>query len=127
MSLSSAINSFLNSFVLVSFNPRLPAISAVLCHSPSLNSNRLVPSYSLTYIFQIYYFLQKRAKKAEDPAFLGSYHLFKLAEFGLIQFVLMQLSILCCIDNSYIFHSLFFVSHIFSTNPVPLLYCHYCV
>lgn len=53
--------------------------------------------------------------------------LFKLAEFDLILVVLMQLSILYCIDNSYIFHSLFFVPHIFSTNPVPLLYCHYCV
>ena len=38
-----------------------------------------------------------------------------------------QLSIPFCIDNSYFFHTLFFVSHIFSTNPVPLLYCHYCV
>ena len=53
--------------------------------------------------------------------------LLKLAKFDLILVVLMQLSILYCIDNSYIFHSLFFVPHIFSTNPVPLLYCHYCV
>lgn len=53
--------------------------------------------------------------------------LLKLAKFGLILVVLMQLSILSCIDNQHLFHSLFFVSHIFSTNPVPLLYCHYCV
>ena len=32
----------------------------------------------------------------------------------------MWLSILFCIDNLYFFHTLFFVSHIFSTNPVPL-------
>ena len=49
------------------------------------------------------------------------------SKFDLILVVLMQLSILYCIDNSYIFHSLFFVPHTFSTNPVPLLYCHYCV
>ena len=42
--------------------------------------------------------------------------LFKLAESGLIQIISMQLSILFCIDNSYLFHTLFFVSHIFSTN-----------
>jgi len=53
--------------------------------------------------------------------------LFKLAKFGLILVVSISLSILYCIDNMYLFHSLFFVSHIFSTNPVPLLYCHYCV
>jgi len=53
--------------------------------------------------------------------------IFKLAESGLILVVLIQLSILFRIDNMYLFHSLFFVSHIFSTNPVPLLYCHYCV
>ena len=46
--------------------------------------------------------------------------LFKLAEFGLILVVLISLSILYCIDNIHLFHSLFFVSHIFSTNPVPL-------
>ena len=46
--------------------------------------------------------------------------LFKLAKFGLMQVILMWLSILFCIDNLYFFHTLFFVSHIFSTNPVPL-------
>lgn len=46
--------------------------------------------------------------------------LFKLAEFGLILIVLMQLSILFSIDNPCFFHTLLFVSHIFSTNPVPL-------
>ena len=53
--------------------------------------------------------------------------LFKLAKSGLILIISVQLSILFCIDNPYFFHTLFFVSHIFSTNPVPLLYCHYCV
>lgn len=46
--------------------------------------------------------------------------LFKLAKFDLILVVLMQLSIPYRIDNIHLFHSLFFVSHIFSTNPVPL-------
>ena len=51
--------------------------------------------------------------------------LFKLAESGLIQIISIRLSILLCIDKLHLFHTLFFVSHIFSTNPVPLLYCHY--
>ena len=46
--------------------------------------------------------------------------LFKLAKFGLILVVSIWLSILSCIDISYLFHTLFFVSHIFSTSPVPL-------
>lgn len=46
--------------------------------------------------------------------------LLKLAKFGLILVVSILLSILNRIDNRYLFHSLFFVSHIFSTNPVPL-------
>ena len=46
--------------------------------------------------------------------------LFKLAKFGLILVVLTQLSISFRIDNIHLFHSLLFVSHIFSTNPVPL-------
>ena len=46
--------------------------------------------------------------------------LFKLAEFGLIQVISIWLSIPFCIDNPYLFHTLFFVSHLFSTNPVPL-------
>ena len=48
--------------------------------------------------------------------------LFKLAESSLILVILMQLSIPFSIDNSYLFHTLFFVSHIFSTNPVPLYF-----
>ncbi|MBU5476489.1 hypothetical protein KQI72_07160 [Eubacterium sp. MSJ-21] len=44
----------------------------------------------------------------------------KLAKFGLILVVLIWLSILFCIDNMCLFHTLFFVSHIFSTIPVPL-------
>ena len=46
--------------------------------------------------------------------------LLKLAEFGLIQVILTWLSIPFRIDNLHLFHTLFFVSHIFSTNPVPL-------
>ena len=46
--------------------------------------------------------------------------LFKFAKFGLILVVLIWLSILFCIDNMCLFHTLFFVSHIFSTIPVPL-------
>lgn len=46
--------------------------------------------------------------------------LFKLAKFGLILVVLIQLSILFCINNSHLFYSLFFIPHIFSTDPVPL-------
>ena len=53
--------------------------------------------------------------------------LFKLAESGLIQVILMWLSILFCIDNLRLFHTLFFVLHIFSTNPVPLHFSLLCV
>ncbi len=59
--------------------------------------------------------------------FMGLCLLFKLAKFGLILVVPILLSILSCIDNIHLFHSLFFIAHIFSTNPVPLLYCNYCV
>ena len=43
-----------------------------------------------------------------------------LAESSLIYVISIWLSILFCIDNLHFFHTLFFVSHIFSTNPVPL-------
>ena len=46
--------------------------------------------------------------------------LLKLAKSSLIQVISTWLSIPFCIDSSYLFHTLFFVSHIFSTNPVPL-------
>ena len=59
-------------------------------------------------------------RNAVNSAFLGSCTLLKLAKFCLIQIISIQLSIRFCIDNSYLFHTLFFVSHIFSTNPVPL-------
>ena len=45
---------------------------------------------------------------------------FEFAEFCLILIISVQLSIPPCIDNMYLFHTLFFVSHIFSTNPIPL-------
>ena len=41
--------------------------------------------------------------------------LFKLTEFGSILIISAQLSIPFCIDNLYLFHTLFIVSHIFST------------
>ena len=53
--------------------------------------------------------------------------LFKLAESGLIQVIIIWLSILFCIDNPYLFHTLFGVSHIFSTHPVPLHFSLLCV
>ena len=53
--------------------------------------------------------------------------LFKLAESGLIQVISTWLSIPFCIDNSYLFHTLFFVSHTFSTNTVPLHFSLLCV
>ena len=46
--------------------------------------------------------------------------LLKLAESGLILVIPIWLSIPFCIDILCIFHTLFFVSNIFSTNPVPL-------
>ena len=65
--------------------------------------------------------------KDDKPYCPLTFTLFKLAKSGLILIIPVQLSIPFCIDNSCFFHTLFFVSHIFSTNPVPLLYCHYCV
>ena len=54
MSLSSAINSFNSSFVLVSFNFRLSAISAVLCHSPSFNNFKIF-SYCSIFFFDDFF------------------------------------------------------------------------
>ena len=59
-------------------------------------------------------------RRTGDGFHPGLFTLLKLAKFGLILVVSICLSILSCIDISYLFHTLFFVSHIFSTNPVPL-------
>ena len=65
-------------------------------------------------------FQNKNPHKAHKYRLCEDFTLFKLAKFGLILVVLIWLSILFCIDNMCLFHTLFFVSHIFSTIPVPL-------
>ena len=62
----------------------------------------------------------KSPTKPINTDFVRHIPLFKLAESSLIQVILIWLSIPFCIDSLYFFHTLFFVSHIFSTNPVPL-------
>ena len=89
-------------------------------------------SFSYTYLLrvlpQISFSSQAKGfAPNEDKSFAPGIKLLKLAESGLIHVILIWLSIPFCIDNQYLFHTLFFVSHIFSTNSVPLLYCHYCV
>ena len=85
---------------------------------PKTRPHRIVfPSTRpLFYSFPGYRFLPIEDKRD----CLGIHNLFKLAKFGLILVVSMLLSILHYIDNIHLFHPLFFVSHIFSTNPVPL-------
>jgi hypothetical protein len=61
----------------------------------------------------------KSPTKPINTDFVRHIPLFKLAESSLIQVILIWLSIPFCIDSLYFFHTLFFVSHIFSTNPVP--------
>ena len=73
------------------------------------------------------HFIKQMPETRINTGFRHFCPLFKLAKSGLILIISVQLSIPFCIDNSYFFHTLFLVSHIFSTNPVPLLYCHYCV
>lgn len=63
---------------------------------------------------------EKSSRNGLFSLFLKLCLLLKLADSGLIQIIPIQLSILSCIDISHLFHTLFFVSHIFSTNPVPL-------
>ena len=79
---------------------------------------------SLFYSFPSYRFLPLEDKR--DCLGIGI-TLFKLAKSGLILIISVQLPIPFCIDNSYFFHTLFFVSHIFSTNPVPLHFLLLCV
>ena len=59
--------------------------------------------------------------------FRNFFKLFELAWSSLILVISMRLSILFYIDIPHLFHTLFFVSHIFSTNPVPLHFSLLCV
>ncbi len=99
---------------------------------------RILPFYLYQLLIKISVVLSKQVSyryhgKRKSPIsglftpFMGLCLLFKLAKSGLILVVPILLSILSCIDNMHLFHSLFFIAHIFSTNPVPLLYCNYCV
>jgi len=94
-----------------------------------INHNIYINSFphDLQWVSYKYHDKRKSPINGLFTSFMKLCLLFKLAKFGLIQVIFMWLSILFCIDNLYFFHTLFFVSHIFSTNPVPLLYCHYCV
>ena len=97
--------------------------SQIINHNIYINSS----PHNLQWVSYKYHDKRKSPINGLFTSFMKLSLLFKLAEFGLIQVIFMWLSILFCIDNLYFFHTLFFVSHIFSTNPVPLLYCHYCV
>ena len=61
---------------------------------------------------------KKKPTKPVNSSFVSIFPLFKLAKFGLLLIVLIQSSILSCIDNVYLFHSLF-LFHIFL---VPIQY-----
>ena len=97
--------------------------SQIINHNIYINSS----PHNLQWVSYKYHDKRKSPINGLFTPFMKLCLLFKLAKFGLILVVLMQLSILSCIDNQHLFHSLFFFSHIFSTNSVPLLYCHYCV
>jgi len=56
--------------------------------------------------------------KPVNSSFVSIFPLFEFAKFGLLLIVLIQSSILSCIDNVYLFHSLF-LFHIFL---VPIQY-----
>ena len=94
-----------------------PPVNCSVTHKPLDNKNNGT-------CYDCYQFVIKRlieiAETRINTGFFKQLDLFKLAKFGLMQVILMWLSILFCIDNLYFFHTLFFVSHIFSTNPVPL-------
>ncbi len=94
-----------------------PPVNCSVTHKPLDNKNNGT-------CYDCYQFVIKRlieiAETRINTGFFKQLDLFKLAKFGLILVVSIWLSILSCIDISYFFHTLFFVSHIFSTNPVPL-------
>ena len=93
-----------------------------ILQSQIINHNIYINSSSHDPQWVSYRYLDKRKSPINGlfTPFMKLCLLFKLAEFGLILVVSIWLSILSCIDISYLFHTLFFVSHIFSTNPVPL-------
>lgn len=97
--------------------------SQIINHNIYINSS----SHDLQWVSYKYHDKRKSPINGLFTPFMGLCLLFKLAKFGLILVVPILLSILSCIDNIHLFHSLFFIAHIFSTNPVPLLYCNYCV
>ena len=88
----------------------------IINHNIYINSS----PHNLQWVSYKYHDKRKSPINGLFTSFMKLSLLFKLAEFGLIQVIFMWLSILFCIDNLYFFHTLFFVSHIFSTNPVPL-------
>lgn len=94
-----------------------PPVNCSVTHKPLDNKNNGT-------CYDCYQFVIKRlieiAETRINTGFFKQLDLFKLAKFGLILVVSIWLSIPSCIDISYLFHTLFFVSHIFSTNPVPL-------
>ena len=94
-----------------------PPVNCSVTHKPLDNKNNGT-------CYDCYQFVIKRlieiAETRINTGFFKQLDLFKLAKSGLILIISVQLSIPFCIDNSYFFHTLFFVSHIFSTNPVPL-------
>jgi hypothetical protein len=90
--------------------------SQIINHNIYINSS----SHDLQWVSYKYHDKRKSPINGLFTPFMKLCLLFKLAESGLIQIISIQLSILLCIDKLYLFHTLFFVSHIFSTNPVPL-------
>ena len=90
--------------------------SQIINHNIYINSS----PHNLQWVSYKYHDKRKSPINGLFTSFMKLCLLFKLAKFGLILVVSIWLSILFCIDNLHFFHTLFFVSHIFSTNPVPL-------
>ena len=90
--------------------------SHIINHNIYINSS----PYDLQWVSYRYHDKRKSPINGLFTPFMKLCLLFKLAKFGLILVVSIWLSILSCIDISYLSHTLFFVSHIFSTNPIPL-------
>ena len=90
--------------------------SQIINHNIYINSS----PHNLQWVSYRYHDKRKSPINGLFTPFMKLCLLFKLAKFGLILVVLIRLSILFCIDNMCLFHTLFFVSHIFSTIPVPL-------
>ena len=90
-----------------------------LLQSSSSNSSTKIPCFSNARMKKKDRLSQASLYRLSFFSIYTARSLFKLANSGLIQIIPMRLSILFCIYNSYLFQTLFFVSHIFSTNPVP--------